>query len=141
MGKLTFYLVIMSGLTLLFYFGGLLQECGEDGLCEATTPNGQLLNILLHPENMRQSTLGDYVIGILAGLAVVGSLVLSGLVYERLEYAATAAFCGFLITVAWDFIAVFNVVREAVPVLAVLIFAPFLLVFIPTILEFLRGRD
>ena len=90
---------------------------------------------------MRQSTIGDYIIGILAGLAVVGSLVLSGVVYERLEYAATAAFVGFLFIITWDFIAVFNVVREANPVLAILVFAPFLLIFIPTILEFMRGRD
>ena len=142
MGKLTTYLVIMSGLMLLFYFGGLLPtECGEDGLCEVNTPSGKLLTILLRPENMRASTLGDWVIGILAGLAVVGSLVLSGLVYERLEYAAIAAFLGFLFVVVWDFIAVFNVVREAAPVLAILLFAPFLLVFILTVLEFMRGRD
>ena len=126
---------------LLFYFTGLLQECEDDGMCEAKTPNSKLLDILLRPENMRQSTIGDYIIGILAGLAIVGSLVLSGAVYERLEYAATAAFIGFLFTVSWDFIAVFNVVREANPVLAVLVFAPFLLIFIPTILEFMRGRD
>lgn len=142
MGKLTTYLVIMSGLMLLFYFGGLLPtECGEDGLCEVNTPSGKLLTILLRPQNMRTSTLGDWVIGILAGLAVVGSLVLSGIVYERLEYAAIAAFLGFLVVVVWDFIAVFNVVRETNPVIAILLFAPFLLVFIPTVLEFMRGRD
>lgn len=141
MGKLTTYLFIMSGMVLLFYFGGLLQECGDDGLCEATTPNGKLIDILLHPENMRQSTLGDYVVGILAGLAVVGSLIFSGYLYDRLEYAAIAAFVGFLFNVAWDFIAVFNVVREATPVLAILVFAPFLLVFILSVVEFLRGRD
>lgn len=141
MGKITTYLIMMSGLVLLFYFGGLIQVCEGDGLCEATTPNGKLLDMLLKPENMRQSTLGDKIIGLLAGLAVVGSLVLSGFLYERLEFAATAAFTGFLFNVAWDFIAVFNVVRESNPVLAILLFAPFLLVFIPTILEFFRGRD
>lgn len=141
MGKLTTYLIIMSGLTLLFYFTGLIQDCGDDGLCEGSTPNGKLLDILLKPQDMKQSTMGDYIVGILAGLAALGSLLLSGVVFERLEYAATASFVGFLFTVGWDFIAVFNVVRESAPALAILIFAPFLLVFIPTVLEFLRGRD
>ncbi len=142
MGKLTTYLVIMSGLMLLFYFGGLLPtECGEDGLCEVNTPSGKLLTLLLRPENMRTSTVGDYVIGIIAGLAAVGSLVLGGFLYERLEYAAIASFLVFLIVILWDFIAVFNVIREAAPVLAILFFTPFLLVFTLTILEFMRGRD
>ena len=141
MGKLTGYMAIMCGLILLFYFTGLLQECSDDGLCEATTPNGKLLNILLKPENMRASTLGDWVVSILAGLAVGGSLILSGWLYDRLEYAAYAAFTGFLLTVLWDFVAVYNVVRDASPVLAILIFAPYLIIFIPTVLEFMRGRD
>lgn len=141
MGKVTTYLIIMSGLVLLFYFGGLIQACDGDGLCEATTPNGKLLDLLLKPQNMRQSTLGDKVTGLLAGLAVVGSLVLGGFLYERLEFAAIAAFVAFMFNVSWDFIAVFNVVRESSPVIAILLFAPFLLVLIPTILEFFRGRD
>ncbi len=142
MGKLTTYVIIMSGLMLLFYFGGLLPtECGEDGLCEVNTPSGKLLTLLLRPQNMRTSTVGDWIIGILTGAAIVGSLVMSGWLYERIQYAAIAAFMGFLIVVLWDFIAVFNVVRETAPVLAILLFTPFLLVFMLTVIEFMRGTD
>ena len=39
--------VIMSGLMLLFYFGGLITTETDDGTCEGQSPNSILLNILM----------------------------------------------------------------------------------------------
>jgi len=39
MGKLTTYVVVITGLMLLFHFTGLVVQCDADAFCENTTPN------------------------------------------------------------------------------------------------------
>ena len=60
MSKIITLTVIMTGIMLLFYFGGLIQEETNDGTCEGLTPNSKLLNILLQPECMKDSTAVSY---------------------------------------------------------------------------------
>lgn len=128
MGKLTTYLIVMSGLTLLFYFTGLLEA----------TPNSTLLNLLLSPEKLESEPIAlkavTVVEAILASIIVVGFAVAG-----NVELGVMSAFAVYLFNLFWDYIAVFAVVASANPVIAVLLFSPMLIVYITTIIEWWRG--
>ncbi len=128
MGKFANYLVLMSGLTILFYFAGLINQ----------TPNSTLLNLLLDPSSFQDTTLSLKAIiaieAILASAIVVG-FALAG----NIELGVMSGFSIFLFNLLWDFIAVFSVVSAANPVIAVILFSPGIFLFIVTILEWWRG--
>ena len=130
---------MMSGLLLLFYFTGLLQECTDDGMCEATSPNSQLLNFLMSPENSRSSIIGQKGILILEGVGAV-LLIAAGLFIGNVELAVMGSFAIYYFNLGWDFLAVFNVVREANPVIAVLVFGPLLFFYVIIIIDWWRGK-
>ena len=140
MGKLTTYTLVMTGLLLLFYFTGLLQECSDDGLCEATSPNSQLLNFLMRPQNSRSSIIGQKGILVLEGVTAA-ALILLGLVIGNVELAVMGSFAIYYFNLGWDFLSVFNRVREANPVIAVLFFGPILFFYVIVIIDWWRGRD
>ncbi len=140
MGKMTTYMIMMSGLMLLFYFGGLLTVCFDDGLCEGTTVNSVLLNLLLKPERMKSLTLGIKVILTLQG-ALASLIIAVGIFIKDVRLAVMGSLAIYFFNLGWDFLAVFTVVREVAPVLAVLLFAPVLLVYVLTIVDWWMGRD
>jgi len=139
MGRLTTYTLMMSGLLLLFYFTGLLTECDDDGMCEATSPNSQLLNFLLRPERSRSSIIGQKGILILEGVGAV-LIIAAGLFIGNVELAVMGSFAIYYFNLGWDFLAVFNVVREANPVIAVLLFGPVLFFYVIIIIDWWRGH-
>lgn len=130
----------MTGLMLLFYFTGLIQDCTGDGLCENTTPNSQLLNLALNPQSIRESSLGVKILLSIEGLALIGAAVLA-LFYSRIELAILSTVAIYLFNLLFDFIAVYNTVREAHPVFAILLFAPLMVVYAITVIEWWRGND
>ena len=130
----------MTGLMLLFYFTGLVQECSDDGLCEATSPNSQLLNFLMRPENSRNSIIGQKGILILEGVGAV-LIIAAGLFIGNVELAVMGSFAIYYFNLGWDFLSVFNRVREANPVLAILFFGPILFFYVIVIIDWWRGRD
>ena len=140
MGKLTTYIMIMSGLMIMFYFGGLISDCTNDGLCESTTPNSLLLDHLMHPENIKSSTLATKITTAIA-LIGVGAAIILGFANRNIELAVTGAVATYLFTLLLDFIAVFNRLRAIRPELAIIIFAPTLLLYCVTIIEWWRGQD
>ena len=140
MGRLTTYTLVMTGLMLLFYFTGLLQECGDDGLCEAASPNSQLLNFLMSPENSRGSIIGQKGLLILEGVTAA-LLIIAGLVIGNVELAVMGSFAIYYFNLGWDFLAVFNRVREANPVIAILFLGPILFFYVIIIIDWWRGRD
>ncbi len=140
MGRLTTYTIMMSGLMLLFYFGGLLTTCDDNGMCEANSPNSQLLNFLMRPERSRSSIIGVKGVLILQGVSAA-ALILLGVFIGNVELAVMGSFAIYYFNLGWDFLAVFNVMREAAPVLAVLLFAPALFFYVIIIIDWWRGRD
>jgi len=131
MGKLTTtFLIIMSGLTLLFYFGGMLDN----------TPNALLLNLLLSPEDIQQSSAFAQVIILLELIAAAGIFV-GSIFTNRVELVVTAGFVIFLANLLFDFVAVYQVVAQASQVLAILVFSPIFLAYTVTLVEFWRGND
>ena len=139
MGKIITMVMVMSGLMLLFYFGGLLQEATINGECEGQTPNSKLLNILLQPECMKDSTIGRktiLVIGSVAGVLVIAAAVF----IPNIELAIMGSLAIYFFTLLWDFMVVFQKVYNVAPALAILFFGPFMFVFIITIIDWWRGR-
>ena len=128
MGKFANYVVMMSGLTLLFYFTGLLQN----------TPSSTLLNFLIDPNTFQDTPLAlkatTAMLGILASAIVVGFAVAG-----NVELGVMVAFSTFLFSTLWDFIGVFLIVNSVNPVIAILFFSPVLFLFTVTILEWWRG--
>ena len=128
MAKLTKFIMIMSGLVLLFYFTGLLEK----------TPNATLLNILLSPSAFQDSDLYLKVITLLEIVATVG-IVVGTVVAQRTELIVVSVFTIFLFNLFLDFIAIFSIVAAVNPVIAILLFAPLMFVYFTTIIEWFRG--
>ena len=132
MGKTTTYILIMSGLMLLFYFSGLL-----DG-----TISSRLLNIILTPESFGNTsgTLYLEVMGVLLGIAA-GTGIVIGILTKNVELAIVSPLAVWLLSLFFDFIRVFLKVFAENPVIAVLLFSPIMLLWFITIVDWWRGRD
>ena len=131
MGKLTTYILVMSGLLLLFYFTGLLPE---------STATSTILTMLLNPEGFSQSSLGLSYNTLLAGI-VAGGIVIGALMLANIELGIMAAFVISLTAFFWDFSAVFRSVYAENPVIAILLFSPIFFLMVITLIEWWRGRD
>ncbi len=139
MSKLITMVGIMTGLMLLFYFTGLIQEQTDEGNCEGQTPNSKLLNILLQPQCMKDSTIGRkavLVVGSVAGVLVIAA----ALFIPNIELAIMGSLAIYFLTLLWDFMVVFQKVWESSPVFAILFFGPLMFIFIIVIIDWWRGR-
>ena len=128
MGKFGTYVVVMSGLMLLFYFTGITEQTGT------TT----LLNLLLNPEGFQETPITIKAIAVLTGI-LASAIVVGFAIAGNVELGVMVAFTTFLFNSLWDFLAVFNKVAAVNPVIAVLIFSPLLFLFIVTTIEWWRG--
>ncbi len=132
MGKLAIYLLVMSGLMLLFYFGGLISS----------TPNSALLNLLLDPESMQTLPLALKVIMVLQGIGVAAGAIFIGYVtHGKVDLIVLAPFTVYLFNLGWDFLVVYQNVAAVNKVMGILLFSPLFLLYMFTILEWWRGRD
>ena len=130
MGKLTTYVLIMSGSVLLFYFTGILGD----------TPNSTFLNLLMSPESLQTSGFVIQATAVLQGV-VIGGLFIGALAFGNVEALFKAAFTLYLLNLLWDFIVIFNAIRSANTILALLFFVPILFLFFMTILEWWGKHD
>ncbi len=128
MGKFGTYILVMSGLMLLFYFTGITEQTGT------TT----LLNLLLNPEGFQNTPLAIKATAIFTGI-LASAIVVGFAIAGNVELGVMVAFTTFLFNSLWDFLAVFNKVASVNPVLAILIFSPLLFLFIVTTIEWWRG--
>ena len=133
MGRMETYLVLFSGLLLLFYYGGLLDQSASTG--------NLLLNILLNPQditvsdffnlNIAQALLSLGIGGIAVGLVIAGNL----------DLAVLASVALALFTLLMSFVDVFAVVFNANPIMSTLFLSPWIILMAVTTLEWWRGRD
>ncbi len=128
MGKFGTYLMIMGGLTLLFYFTGLLPETSES----------PLLNILLSPTDLQTSDLSLKAVITIEGI-LASAIVVAFAVAGNIELGVMVGFSIFLFNRIFDFIGVFSTVNAVNPVLATLIFSPLIFVAVVTLIEWWRG--
>ena len=130
MGRLVNYLGIMTGLMVIFYFAGIIDQ----------TVNSTLLNILLGTENFAQSSLALKVILIIEGGFLAGGIII-GLVVKNLDFVASAFVGIFLFNLGWDFLDVVTEVMAVNPVIGTLVLAPLLFIYVITIYDWVRGKD
>ena len=132
MGKLTTYVLVMSGLMLLFYFSGLLEG----------TVSSTLLTIILNPQSFgsTEGTLYLYITAALLGVTAVGSIIV-GILTKNIELAVISPLAIWLLSLFFDFIRVFQEVFAENPVIAVLLFSPIMFLWFITIVDWWRGRD
>jgi len=134
MGKFTTYLILMSGLTILFHFAGLIEP--------GSTPNSQLLELILNPASMSFSSFFStkILLAITTGAGLVAGIVI-GFVTKNAELAVMSVVATWLATVMWDFLAVYTVLASQNFVIATLIFGPLMFMFSVTLADWWRGRD
>ena len=137
MGKLTTYVLVMSGIMLLMYYGGMIG--GTD----------TLLTLLLNPSGISFSSFfTDNIVAVIEGLGgatIALALVLTG----KPELAAMSVLAVYIGDLGFNFIKVFNKLASMGAVegastgaylpLAVLLFAPIILLFCITLAEWWRG--
>lgn len=141
MTKLTKYLVIIAGLVLLFHFSGLTTQCGEDGLCQSQTPSSVLLNLLLNIKNLPETGLSSFTnkgIAILEGI-VAAAIIVGAIAFRNPELVLVGSYTILLFNLGWDILYVFLVIANLNIVIALLLFSPIMIVFLPTIIEWWRG--
>jgi len=147
MGKITTYMLIMAGITLLFYFGGLLTECVGDEYCTGTTPNSIILTSILKVGDLYNSddhtspvpsNKNIYIaIAVAIGAMAVVSVGL-GIISRSPEWAALAPMALFLVLFGWDFLTIFSVIYAENQALALLI-SPIFVVWLLAVFEWFRG--
>jgi len=126
MGKITTYILMMSGLVLLFYFAGVVE------------PTNPLFKLVFSPETM---TLSDIYLTVIGGIATGLAVITVGFITKSLELAAMTAVVPAVLAVLWGFIDVYNALAGVNRVIATLIFGPILLLFILSMIDWWRGRD
>ena len=138
MGKITVYILMMTGILMLFYFAGL----GLEQDCTNPTIGDTLFCILIEPEKLPDST-NVFMVKVAAGMALaIGAGIAIGFgLAGNLDVAILSFVAIPLLSLMWQFINVFNVVKRANPVIAILFFAPILFYFAILIIEWITGRD
>lgn len=126
--KLTRYLILMSGLVLLFYFTGLIPQ----------TPNATLLNLLLDPDAFQNSEWYTKTL-IALELVAAATIIVGTVVAQRTELIVVATMTIFFFNLFFDFIGVFSVVASVNPVIAILLIGPIMFVYFTTVIEWWRG--
>lgn len=161
MGKLVTYMFVMTGIMLLFYFGGLLQDCvrpdgTNDFLCSEgsvpSTANSLILDLVFKPQDAATSQIvsqeeagsgADRVAGISATIGIVGVVIAIGIgfITKNFELALMAPLTSYLLFLGWDFLKVFEKVAQVNEVIAVIIFGPLMLLWLLTLVEWLRNPN
>ncbi len=139
MANMQTYLMVMSGILLIFYFAGLLEPTVAQ--CTDSTVSNALLCVVLSPEDLPESTLVKSII-LLAIVGGIGIAIVIGAFFTgQIELAIVSPVAVFILSLLWSFLSVFNKVKSANPVIAILIFAPTLLYTAVMVLDWWRGRQ
>lgn len=125
--KFTNYFMLMAGITLLFYFFGLIEGGATD----------TFINLLLNPDSLESSQKIGIFLGLSVGvLAVAFGAAVLGFRADLVVFAvAVAPVIGF----GWDFLVVFSTIASINGVFAILVLSPLIFLYIFTVLEWWRG--
>lgn len=124
MAKFEHFVAIMTGLSLLFYLTGLLQG----------TANSTLLNLMLDPVSFQESNFIVKVLALFSGIAAA-SVVVGFFTSVNTKAVAVSTFTIFFMSLLWDFIAVVEKVYAAHQGIALLLFSPFIILYVISIIN------
>ena len=130
MSRFTTIFILMLGLSLAFYFTGLLGN----------TPNSLLLDLLLNPERINEKPLMITIIASISAVGIFGAVLL-GFVTSNIQTTVMTTVVIALFNIGWDFLAVISKVMSVNKVLGILLFAPFIVMYGIVMVDFWRGTD
>jgi len=133
MAKLAKYLLITSGMLLLFYFGGVVENNGTS----------TLLNLLINPSNIGNAgVLSKVAFGaIVAALAITGIVVL-GNYFQRPDLLILGGVALLFFDLILGMLEIYNKIISINPdytIFAVLLFAPILVLLFMAIIDWWRA--
>ena len=133
MGKLVSYISILVAIDLMFLITG--QLAGD-------SPTSIIIRAFLDPANIKTSAFWSTFLGIvgIAGIAATAG-VTSGIVTRGIDVLAFTAMALALSLLIGDFVTIYVFLSSLNRVLATLVMAPILMLFVVTIVEWLRGKD
>lgn len=130
MGRLNFFVVVMTGLMGLFYFTGLLE----------TNTNLQLLNFFLDPFNFQSSSFGLAVLTTVEAVALVSAIVI-GFFTSKPDLVFFVAPSIFIFNLMFDFLSVVSRVSSVNEVVGTLLFGTVFISFSLVVLDWWRKGD
>jgi Ca2+/Na+ antiporter len=131
-GKLINSISLMSGILLLFYFGGLLSG----------TITSTLLNMALHPETLQTSSLVLKIISLTTVVLAIVSMVVAR--NQNSDFYLMIPLVILFLSFGWDFLVVYQQISsysDVGAVLAVLIFGPLMIMYVISVVEWWRGVE
>ncbi len=132
MGKLIQFVAILVFIDILFII------TGQNVLF---SPTSVIINAILDPANIQTSQLWILIIaGGIGTLAIVGSVVL-GIVTRNVEFFFFVAFALGFATLVGDFVGIFLYLASFNILFATITIGPLMILFLMTVLEWLRGKD
>jgi len=135
MAKLAKYLLITSGLLLLFYFGGVItQDYG------GITIN--LLKILLDPENISwNSLLSSITLGSILTIVAATGIAIAALAFQRPDMVILAPIVMLFRDLILALVDIYNQIPATFKPVGVLIFAPIIVLLFMVMIDWWRGVD
>ncbi|KKN09623.1 hypothetical protein LCGC14_1044780 [marine sediment metagenome] len=132
MGKLISYLSIIVLIDLIFLITGQLTQ---------SSPTSVIINAVLDPANIEISQL--FILLITGGISLlaVGAAVVVGVISRSFEIILFIPVAISLSVLIGDFATVFVYLASINVVWATVIMAPIMVLFVMTIVEWLRGKD
>ncbi len=132
MGKLISYLSIIVLIDLIFLITGQLTQ---------SSPTSVIINAVLDPANIETSQL--FILLITGGISLlaVGAAVVVGVISRSFEIVLFVPVAISLSVLIGDFATVFVYLASINVVWATVIMAPIMILFVMTIVEWLRGKD
>jgi len=128
--RLITYLTVLGVVLIGFHIAGLIQD----------TPSQVILNFIKNPDTFQNSSIYLQIVSILTALGVAGVAV--GLAFgDRVQWALTTGLAAILLTVGWDIIAIFNLIADFNPTLALMLISPFVFIYMMVVMEWWRSRD
>lgn len=133
MGKLVVFMTILIIIDVLFLATGQLA---------ANSPSSIVLNTILNLETVQSTTFWLLFLGAvgIAGL-VATSGVSRGIFAQATNVLSFTVMAVALGTLIGDFLTLFIILKQSNEVLATIVMAPIIMIFIMTVTEWLRGKD
>ena len=134
MAKIITLLGLMSGIVLLFYFGGLVTD----------TASSTLLDMVLAPERFEAAKLVSKAALIAGGLIGVSSLLFRNNNGAGLDLYLLVPFIYLFLSFGWDFLTIYQNIASVGPVakvFAILVFGPLMLMYVVSVVEWWRGVE
>lgn len=136
MGKMINLVIILIIMDILFLVTG---QMGQDSLTSLT------LNAIENPESMINSTFYISLIsgnasGSLTTLAVAGGVIVGSIV-SATNIIVFLPMGLLLALLLGDFLSIYGVINAFNPVLSKVIMAPIFIIFVLTVIEWIRGKD